>query len=50
VTAPATATIGETASIELTWSGLAAGARYLGVVGYSDGVDEFGGTLVSIVT
>jgi hypothetical protein len=45
-----TATVGGTAEIDLVWSGLTAGTRYLGVVGYSDGVTEFGGTLVSVVT
>jgi hypothetical protein len=43
------ATVGGTAEIDLAWSGLAAGTRYLGVVGYSDGVTEFGGTLVSVI-
>jgi Subtilase family/Fibronectin type-III domain/Peptidase inhibitor I9 len=56
VTAPATATIGETGTILLQWGTnaslppLAPATRYLGIVGYSNGVDEFGGTFVSIVT
>ena len=50
VTAPASATLGEAANIALTWASLAAGTRYLGIVGYSDGGTEFGGTLVSITT
>jgi hypothetical protein len=29
---------------------LAPATRYLGIVGYSDGITEFGGTIVSIVT
>jgi hypothetical protein len=56
VTAPATATIGESGTILLQWGTnaalppLAPATRYLGIVGYSNGVDEFGGTFVSIVT
>jgi subtilisin family serine protease len=50
VATPASATVGETSNIVLTWASLAVGTRYLGIVGYSDGVDEFGGTLVSIAT
>jgi Subtilase family/Fibronectin type-III domain/Peptidase inhibitor I9/PA domain len=50
VTAPSTAVVGETAEITVAWSGLAPATRYLGIVGYSDGVDEFGGTFVSVVT
>lgn len=50
VTAPPTATIGETATVDLAWSGLDAATRFLGVVGYHDGVDEIGSTLVSINT
>lgn len=56
VTAPVTATVGDTATIELEWGTnaslppLASATRYLGIVGYSDGVTEFGGTVVSIVT
>jgi hypothetical protein len=56
VTAPATATVGDTATIELAWGTnaslppLVPATRYLGIVGYSDGVTEFGGTIVSIVT
>ena len=56
VTAPATATVGETGTILLQWGTnaslppLAPATRYLGIVGYSDGATEFGGTIVSIVT
>jgi hypothetical protein len=56
VTAPATATVGGTATIELKWgtnaglTPLLVATRYLGIVGYSDGTTEFGGTIVSIVT
>jgi subtilisin family serine protease len=48
VTAPTTATLGETATIELSWSGLTADTRYLGAVSYHDGSAEIGSTLVSI--
>jgi hypothetical protein len=50
VTGPPSAILGETAEITVAWSGLAPATRYLGIVGYSDGVDEFGGTIVSIVS
>jgi hypothetical protein len=56
VTAPAAASLGVTATIDLEWGTnaalppLASATRYLGIVGYSDGVTEFGGTVVSIVT
>jgi hypothetical protein len=56
VTAPATATVGGTGTITLQWGTnafpdpLAPATRFLGVVGYSDGATEFGGTIVSIVT
>ena len=48
------ATIGETAAIMLTWgpplTALAPGTRYLGMVGYTNGLEEVGSTFVSIVT
>lgn len=47
VTAPAVAELGATETIEVTWSGLTAGARYLGRVAYSNGSD-LGGTLISV--
>jgi hypothetical protein len=56
VRAPATATLGATGTILLQWGTdaslppLALGTRYLGTVGYSNGVTEFGHTVVSIVT
>jgi hypothetical protein len=56
VTAPTTAVVGETGTILLQWGTnaalppLAPATRYLGIVGYSDGVAEFGDTVVSIVT
>jgi subtilisin family serine protease len=47
---PATQAVtnGAKASVTLNWSGLTAGARYLGVVTYSDGTSVVGETLVSI--
>jgi hypothetical protein len=56
VTAPAAATLGDTETITLQWGTnaalppLAPATRYLGIVGYSDGGTEFGGTIVSIVS
>ena len=48
VTAPAVAVLGATETVTVAWSGLTAGTRYLGIVGYSNGTSEIGGTLVSI--
>jgi hypothetical protein len=48
--APALAVAGATATVHIEWTGLAADTRYLGSVGYSDGVTEFGQTLVSITS
>ncbi|MBN2499888.1 MAG: S8 family serine peptidase, partial [Anaerolineales bacterium] len=39
VTAPTTALIGETGTVDLTFSGLMPATKYLGSVAYSDGVD-----------
>ena len=40
-TGPATATIGGTATVNLSWSGLTAGTKYLGQVSYlADGVEQ----------
>jgi hypothetical protein len=50
VTAPTTATLGTTATIRLTWSGLTAATRYLGIVSYDNGTADIGSTLVSITT
>jgi Subtilase family/Fibronectin type-III domain/Peptidase inhibitor I9/PA domain len=54
VPSTATAVVGETATISLTWGPplvpLTADTRYLGIVRYSDGVEEFGGTFVSLNT
>jgi subtilisin family serine protease len=48
VSAPAAATLGATATVDLSWSGLTAGSRYLGSVAYDDGGSVIGETLVSI--
>lgn len=48
VTAPPTATLGTTAQVTLTFSGLTAGTKYLGAVDYSvDGIDG-GSTVVRV--
>ena len=40
-TGPATATIGGTATVNLSWNGLTAGTKYLGQVSYlADGVEQ----------
>jgi len=46
--APASATVGETGVIELSWSGLTAGTSYLGTVSHSDGTGIVASTLVSV--
>ena len=48
VTAPATATLGQTGQVDIAWSGLTAAARYLGAVRYTNGTSEIGHTLVTI--
>jgi hypothetical protein len=37
VTAPSSAVVGESGQVDVSWSGLAAGTRYLGQISYSDG-------------
>jgi subtilisin family serine protease len=46
VTAPSSATIGVSASLGLTYSGLAAATRYLGAVDYKNGATTIGSTIV----
>jgi subtilisin family serine protease len=41
-------TTGTTAMVTLNWTGLAAGTRYLGAVGYSDGTNTIGQTIISV--
>jgi subtilisin family serine protease len=50
VTAPATATVGETGTIQLNWAGLEAETKYLGNVDYNDGTNVIGSTFVAIDT
>ena len=47
-TGPATATIGGTATVNLTWTGLTAGVKYLGQVAYMEGATEHGSTVIRI--
>jgi Fibronectin type-III domain/Bacterial pre-peptidase C-terminal domain len=42
------ATVGGTANVTASWSGLTAGTRYLGRISYSDGSSEIGSTIVSV--
>jgi len=46
--APNSAVVGETATIEYSWSGLASDNKYLGAVSHSRGADLLGLTLVAI--
>ena len=48
--APASATLGATESIDLSWLGLTEGQKYLGAVSYSDSGGVFGLTLVGVET
>jgi subtilisin family serine protease len=48
VTGPATATIGGTGTVNLSWSGLDAGKRYLGAVLYQEGATTHGTTIVRV--
>ncbi len=50
VTAPATATLGATGAINLTFSGLAAGTKYLGSVAYSGAAGMPNPTIVRVDT
>jgi hypothetical protein len=47
-TGPATATIGVPETVELSWSGLTAGKKYLGQVAYLEGTTEHGSSIVRI--
>lgn len=44
----ATATVGGTADITVSWTGLTPATKYLGRVSCSDGFTEIGGTLVTV--
>ena len=48
VTGPATATIGGTGNVNLSWSGLAADQKYLGAIDYQEGATTHGTTFVRI--
>jgi hypothetical protein len=42
------ATVGGTADVTASWTGLTAGTKYLGRIRYSSGATEIGSTIVSI--
>jgi subtilisin family serine protease len=48
VTGPATATIGGTGTVNLSWAGLDAGKRYLGQIRYNEGATTHGTTIVRV--
>jgi hypothetical protein len=48
VPAPATAAIGASVPVDLTFSGLAGGTWYLGQVVYNDGSSDIGRTIVNV--
>ncbi|MGH3712286.1 MAG: S8 family serine peptidase [Micromonosporaceae bacterium] len=48
VTGPSTAVIGASSTVEVAWSGLAAGNKYLGQVAYNDGFTTHATTVVRI--
>jgi subtilisin family serine protease len=48
VTGPATAGVGTTGTVTVSWSGLAAATRYLGQIRYSDGVTTHAATFVRV--
>jgi hypothetical protein len=48
VTGPATATIGGTGTVNLSWTGLEAGKRYLGQIQYNEGATTHGTTIVRV--
>jgi subtilisin family serine protease len=48
VTGPTTATIGGAGTVNLNWSGLTAGKKYLGQIAYQDGATTQGTTIVRV--
>jgi hypothetical protein len=50
VSAPASAVLGTTGIIEISWSGLAVDTKYLGAVSHADTGGVFGYTIVSVST
>jgi hypothetical protein len=48
--APASAVADATGTVDISWSGLAPGVRYLGAVSHADGGGIFGMTLVNVAS
>ncbi|MDQ3737574.1 MAG: hypothetical protein M3337_00210, partial [Actinomycetota bacterium] len=48
--APTSATLGQTETIEYSWSGIAADNKYLGAISHNRGAELIGATLVSVAT
>jgi hypothetical protein len=48
VTGPSTATIGGTGTVDLSWTGLDAGKRYLGQIRYNEGATTHATTIVRV--
>jgi Bacterial pre-peptidase C-terminal domain len=48
IVAPTTATVGGTASVDVSFAGLTAGKKYLGAVDYNDGTSVLDSTLVRV--
>ena len=48
IAAPSIATVGGAANVDLTFSGLSAGSKYLGAVDYSNGVISIGSTVIRV--
>ena len=48
--APASAVIGETGTIDISWTGLAPDTRYMGAVSHSRGAELLGGTVIYVDT
>lgn len=48
IAAPPVATLGQSGVVGLTFNGLAAGTKYLGIVDYNDGTNTIGATVVRV--
>ena len=46
--APTSATVGETGTVDVSWSGLSSGTTYLGAVSHTGDVGLMGFTLVNV--
>jgi hypothetical protein len=46
----ATVTAGQQLPVTASWSGLAAGQRWLGLLGFTDGTNPVGSTILSVTT